>query len=808
MRQTLHLFFFFLLYSTVAFAQPGHIKGEVRTADGQPAEWVTIGIQGTNKGTMTGSSGNFQLKNVAAGEYVLTATSLGLEPQEQDVTVDPGETVIVNFTLKENAAQLKEVVVPFDRTNKVNTVVAKMPLKNLENPQVYSTVSTETMRQQAITNYDDALRNVPGISRTWESTGRGGDGAAYFALRGFEAQPSLINGLPGLTSGNLDLADVEEIQVIKGPSATLFGGGTYAYGGMINTITKKPYFDFGGGVSYTAGSFGLNRVTADVNTPLSKTEKIAMRINTAYHTENSFQDAGFKKSFFFAPSFTYEVNDRLSFQVLTEILQEERAVAPVFFHSDRANPLLYKDIAALNLDYRQSFMSNDLSLKNPRFNLQAQMLYKLSDQWRSQTVVSRGTVKSDGYYSYIWDDAYGDNYFNQYFHKEQQTTTTMDVQQNFNGDFKIGSMRNRLLVGLDFFNRNVVDNGSGWAAVRYVTPQQAEVQYVNPATGDTVAPVYLSKSLVDNALSGTGASKSNVSNSSYSAYVSDVLNITPSLIVMAGLRADYFVSKGQRDTKDDDFNQFAVSPKFGIVYQPVLDKVSLFANYMNAFVNVAPQSIADADGSNPRVKSFKPEHANQWEGGVKANIWSDRLSVTASYYDIKVADRVYPDPANPNASLQGGEVGSKGFEIDLNAHPAPGLQIIAGYSHNTTKITKGNSEDFYNEPGRAPGGQGPQDLANFWANYRFQRGALKNLGFGIGGNYAGQYKVIDNSVTGVFNLPSYALLNAAVSYSTPQYRIAFNLNNITNKEYYIGYWSVNPQRPRNFTLSLAYTFGN
>ncbi len=70
------------------------------------------------------------------------------------------------------------------------------------------------------------------------------------------------------------------------------------------------------------------------------------------------------------------------------------------------------------------------------------------------------------------------------------------------------------------------------------------------------------------------------------------------------------------------------------------------------------------------------------------------------------------------------------------------------------------------------------------------------------------YKVIDNSVTGVFNLPSYALLNAGLSYNAEHYRLAFNLNNITNKEYYIGYWSVNPQKLRNFTLSFAYRFGN
>ena len=804
MHSLRYLFLLLICCSHLSFGQTGTLTGFVKTADGHPAELVTISIQGSDKAAMTGKNGNYQIRNIVAGTYTLTATFIGLEKQEQEVEVLPGKATEADFELNESAAQLKEVVISMKKPE--NTIVAKMPLKNLENPQVYNMVSQETIKQQGIANYDDALRNVPGISRTWESTGRAGDGAAYFALRGFEAQTALINGLPGLTAGNLDLANVEEIQVIKGPSATLFGGSFYAYGGMINTITKKPYFEFGGEASYNLGSFGLNRVALDVNTPLSKTEKIALRVNTAYHTENSFQDAGFKKSFFMAPSLMYQVNEKLTFQVMTEILEEERAVAPVFFHSDRANPLLYKDIKALNLNRELSFTNNDLTIKNPRFNLQAQMLYKISEQWASQTVVSRGSAKSNGYYTYIWDDVYGDNYFDQYFHKEQQSTTTTDFQQNFNGDFKIGNLRNRLVAGVDFFHRNIVNNGSGWAAVRHVTPQQAEVEYIDPNTGDTTAPVYLSKSLVDNALSGTGGSASNVSNSSYSAYVSDVLNLTPGLMVMASLRADYFVSKGEKSDKEDDFNQFALSPKFGIVYQPVLDKVSVFANYMNAFINVAPQSVADADGSNPRVKSFKPERANQWEAGIKTSLWSDKLNLTVSYYDIRVANRVYPDPLNNNNSLQGGEVGSKGFEIDIHAHPVAGLGIIAGYSHNSTQIIEGNVNDFYNEPGRAPGGQGPQDMANLWANYTFGKGLLKHFGFGLGGNYAGEYKVIDNSTTGVFVLPDYLLLNAGIYYNSGKYRINFNLNNITNEEYYIGYWSVNPQRSRNFNLSFAYRF--
>ncbi len=797
-----YLLVYFFLNTVLAFAQTGSISGLVRTSDGQAAEFVSVSVKGTTKGALTDKTGNYVIKGVKPGTHTIVAFYLGLVKQEQAVEVKAGETALAEFSLNENAAQLQEVTV---HANREKTSVAKMPLKNLENPQVYSTVSSEIMKQQIITNYDDALRNVPGISRTWESTGRAGDGAAYFALRGFEAQTTLVNGLPGLTSGNLDPANIEEIQVIKGPSGTLFGGSFYGYGGFINTITKKPHFTQAGEVTYNVGSFGLNRITADINTPISKNEKIALRVNTAYHSENSFQDAGFKKSFFLAPSLLYEVNDRLTFQFMTEILQEERAVAPIFFHSDRSSLLDFKTIKALNLNNNLSFTSNDLTIKNPRFNLQGQMLYKLSDKWSSQTVVSRGSVKSDGIYTYIWDDVAGDNNFSQYFHNEDQTTNTTDIQQNFNGDFQIGNMRNRLLVGLDYFQRSVIAGGSGWAFARSVTPQGG-VNYVDPYSGDTLAPVYMTKASVSQLLAGTEGGSSNISNSASSIYASDVLNITPNLMAMVSLRADYFDSKGEKSDPEDDFSQWALSPKFGLLYQPILDKVSVFANYMNAFINVAPQQVADADGSNTRVKSFKPEHADQFEYGIKTNLLSNQLHATLSVYDIKVSDRVMPDPNNPRNVIQGGKVGSTGFELELSSSPVRGLNLIAGYSHNKTQIIAGDKEDFYSEPGRAPGGQGPQNLANFWATYQFSKGKLKNFGLGLGGNYASEYKVIDNSKTGVFNLPSYTLVNASIFYNTTHYRFALNVNNLTNESYYIGYWSVNPQKPRNVAASFAYKF--
>lgn len=701
-----------LLISFCSFlqAQDATIKGTITTVDGQPAEAVTIALEGTSKMAVANKKGNYEIKNIRPGSYFIRISFVGVEEQRQPVSLKAGTVETVDFVLKENGQQLQEVVVAANRTRATaSSLMAKMPLKNLENPQVYTSVSAEILKQQVISNYDDALRNVPGITRAWESTGRGGDGGAYFSLRGFEAQPALVNGLPGLVSGNLDPADVEEIQVIKGPSGTLFGASFYGYGGIINTITKKPYYHFGGEASYTAGSFGLNRLAVDINTPLSKTRKIAFRLNTAAQTENSFQDAGFKKSFFIAPSFSYEVNDRLSFQLLAELLEEKRAVAPVFFNTDRESPLDFKNIKELNLNPDLSFTNNDLTIKNPRKNLQAQMVYKLNNQWTSQTVFSAGNIKSDGIYSYIWgvdpDQPDQRNYFYQYFNNQDYNTNTIDVQQNFNGDFKIGSLRNRLLIGLDYFTRTEKNQSSGWISTRRVNPQGAILD------ADPSNPDGLNKAAIEAALAATEPVNSKLTKRSYSAYASDVINFTPAFSAMLSLRADYFDNKAGSAT--ENFNQMTYSPKFGLVYQPVIDKVSIFANYMNAFFNVGPVDVYDSANNYIGSKAFKPERANQIEFGIKTNLLEEKLQATLSFYNTRVGNRVYPT-ANNN-SEQGGKTQSRGIELDITANPVPGLNFIAGFSHGKIKVIEGNTftvTDFYNEVGRSPGGQGPQTLAN------------------------------------------------------------------------------------------------
>lgn len=225
---------------------------------------------------------------------------------------------------------------------------------------------------------------------------------------------------------------------------------------------------------------------------------------------------------------------------------------------------------------------------------------------------------------------------------------------------------------------------------------------------------------------------------------------------------------------------------------------------MNGFVNVAPQSVSDADGSNIRMKSFDPEQANQYEFGLKTNLYKEIISATISYYNIDVKNRLMTDPTNINNSIQGGEVNSKGVEVSFTANPMEGLNIIAGFSNNKSEVTKDNPGDGY--LGLRPEEAGPETLVNFWANYKVKSGKLKGFGLGLGGNYASEYKTLNRANIGTFSLPSYTIVNSAVSYSNDKFNLAFKLNNVFNEKYYSGWSTVTPQRLRNVTASLAYTF--
>ncbi|WP_087148670.1 TonB-dependent receptor [Rhodohalobacter halophilus] len=767
----------------------GKIIGQVVDENNNPVAGINLRLDDTTIGSASGQDGTYEINSVPKGRYTFVASGVGFDTEEKEITIDEGEILLINVTLSASNEELQDITVTSSKMNKFNreetSYVAKVPVENIRNPQVYNTISSELLEEQVVTNFDEAITNAPGIFKLWESTGRGDDGAGYYALRGFSVQPTIVNGLPSLTNGSLDPQNIDRVEVMKGPSGTLYGSSLISYGGLINVVTKKPFNYFAGDVSYRTGSYGLNRFAADINAPLSEEREILARVNTSYHKQNSFQDAGEYESFFIAPSISYQVNDRLSFLFNSEFINSEQT-NPTMLFLNRSAPLGWENLDELNYDPRNSYTSNDLTISNPTVSLQGIMEYRISDNWTSQTSVSSSNAKTDGYYTYLWDLADGNSTFARYLSNQNSTTIGKNVQQNFVGEFQTGTLKNTFIGGFDYFVEETVNNSTGYVGFGSVT------------IGDGGQGEGVSQPAADEALSGAAVVNSKTKQHVYSAYLSDIIDFTPALSAMASVRLDHFDNIGSDRTEDDDYQQTTISPKFGLVFQPVEDQVSLFANYMNGFNNVAPRT--QADGS---VKSFSPERANQWEAGVKMNALNGRISTTLSYYNILVSNVVRQDPDRPNFFVQDGENFSRGIEASLVASPVDGLNLNIGYSYNESEVTKTDSEEFL---GRRPESAGPESMVNLWASYKFLDGTFKGFGIGTGLNYAGENKIMNRESTGTFTLPSYTVLNTSLFYDSELFRIDLKVDNLTDQEYYKGWTTINPQMPRVVKAGFTYKF--
>ncbi|QNK64069.1 TonB-dependent receptor [Pedobacter sp. PAMC26386] len=779
--QKLRLFLLFsLLFVTALKAQTqqgGNIQGKVTLADGKPAAMVTITLTG-NKGTQTDKNGDYLLPDIPAGNYTLNAKHIGMVTQNKQIVVKTGLTTRVDFKLTDGNQVLQEIVVTsgYNKFAKKETEdVAKMPLKNLENPQVYNIVPKELLQDQVIVSYNDVLKNVTGVSQSLVN------GSNSFNLRGFSTTSYLRNGLQDFKRNSLEVANIERIEVLKGPSATLFGSSMTSFGGLLNRVTKSPYDTFGGEIAYTFGGFGLSRLTADINTPLNQEKGLFLRTNIAYHEEDSFMDAGFTKRFFVAPSLLYKVNDRLSISLDAEI------------YSQKANDFnrLFPEASftkttpgSLGLDWKRSYSNNDLYETKPAVSLFGQVNYKLSDKWKSNTTISHTGSSEEGYLSYSYIQ--GDTVASRNVQYANNRYNYLELQQNFNGDFKIGGLRNRIVIGADYYTNTSRYTGASIFGIDQVYLIGNDPRYNQ-----------LTRTSVDKLLSAIPYQKTIATQSTYSAYFSDVLNITDRLTTMFSLRVDHFVNNGNKDINKDiisgKFHQTALSPKLGLVYQLIPKQVSLFGNYMNGFSNSDP--VSQPDGS---LSSFKPSQANQWEGGVKLDLFDGKLNSTLSYYHINVSDVIHNDftPGRSEYKVQSGNQLSKGFEAEVIANPFRGFNLIAGYAHNdiATSNTDPDSDGLRQW-------SGPAETANLWLSYHFLDTKLKGLGLGIGGNYNGKAYITQSRSLGEFYIPSYTVLNAVLSYDKPVYRISLKMDNLTNKLYWGSY--VGQMMPRRFSVTMA-----
>ncbi len=315
LKLLLLIFLPIVLLSTKSTAQRsnGVIKGRVIAVDGQPASNVNVELQHLKRITVTDNNGFFELPHLPALQDTLIISSV------------ESKTFSVFVALKKNESQnLGEIHVSFNIGQLQNVEVkgriahsyksdysffgnkTETPEKDI--PQSISTVTKELIKDKMEFTLKDAVDEVAGVNQY--------SGFDEYTIRGFRAENSRdINGLRGYntTYTSSMLVNIERVEVIKGPTATLYGN--CDPGGTINLVTKKPLEKNESEIDIYGGTWDHFRAQGDVTGPLNKSKTLLYRLNAGYDHSNSFRNEQHSNSFEVAPSLTFIPNDKLQINI-------------------------------------------------------------------------------------------------------------------------------------------------------------------------------------------------------------------------------------------------------------------------------------------------------------------------------------------------------------------------------------------------------------------------------------------------------------------------------------------------------------
>nr|WP_294905731.1 TonB-dependent receptor [uncultured Lacibacter sp.] len=768
------------------------VKGVVRTSDGKPAGFVNVLIKETNHATITNEAGEYFFNSVPEGRYTLVVSFTGLKTVETVLDVKKGDALVQDFVLTENKTELQEIVIAYFRSvNDRATVFGKSNIKPMDLPQAVTTVSEVVMKDQQAQRLSDVVRNVNGVymSTTRASTQESFGARGY----GFSSTNMFRNGSRVNSGAMPEVSSLESVEVLKGGAAILYGN--VAPGGVLNMVTKKPKFDFGGEVSLRAGSFNLWKPTFDVYGPISK--KIAYRLNGTFETTDSYRDKVSSTRYYINPSFLFKLGAKTELIVEGDYLKHD--FTPDFGIGSLNNTVIPNV-------HRSTYMGTDWQYNiTQQSTVSATVKHAFNTNWQLSSVVSYQNFDRD-YYSVERIQAKANGDWGRPLGRIDTKENYFTGQVNLNGKFKTWKMEHNLLAGIDAdhyltetYNYDV--QGKIYDSINLLDP--------NKFVRRTDIPVATRLTFVETPVNRLGA------------YVQDLISITPKLKVLAGIRWSLQESAPATTTtlatgvqaKGKLKNDRAFSPRFGIVYR-VKPNVSLFASYSNSFsINT---------GLDIYNNVLAPSIIDQYEVGVKNILLKGRLTVNVTAYRIinnNLAQTAQFDAngnPNNNSNLKEltGQTTSKGIELDVTGNFVKGLTMMAGYSYNDMRYTSTPDKvGSYIEGDRLV--NIPVHTGNASAFYTFSEGALKRVKVGVGAYYVGDRIGGWNNTQGqsqnysrMIPVKAFTTVDASVGYSINRFSLLAKVANIGNVlNYYVHEnYSVNPIAPRSVVATISYRF--
>ncbi|MEM8611308.1 MAG: TonB-dependent receptor [Cyanobacteria bacterium P01_H01_bin.105] len=634
------------------------------------------------------------------------------------------------------------------------------PLSDI--PQSIQVIPRQIIEDEQATGIEDVLDNIAGVTFQGNDDGRG----TRFTIRGFGGfgSPILRDGFRVFNAGNNaaspEIANLERIEVLKGPASVLYGEADP--GGVINLVTKKPLAEPYYNLQLQAGSREFFSPSVDVSGPITADGDVRYRLNALYRREESFRDLdnAFER-FFVAPTIAWDISDRTNLTASLEYVDDNDP-------ADFGLPAFGDSIADIPLD-RVVVSNPDDTVEKEYLRVGYTLEHQFSDNWKLR---NEFRYVSDDYSYGITGVPFADvdangNLFRR-LARQFNERDNYSLYTNVQGNFNTGSVEHNLLFGVDLAREENFGGGEGGLSPLFTPEWFSTINIFNPDYSFT-------KPALDNA---PGSLRNDSTADRLGIYLQDQIYLTDNLIVLAGLRYDTVEQEtvsttlapsfGVNSVTETEQNDDAVTPRIGIVYQPT-DTISFYGSYAQSF---NPNRGVDINGS-----PLEPETGDGFEVGVKADLIPNRLSATLAYFNITRQNVATADPSDPffQASIATGEERSQGIDLDISGEILPGWNIIASYAYIDAEITEDNTFEVGNRLAGIP-----EHSASVWSTYRIQSGDLEGLGFGLGLNYVGERQGgLDNS----FEADDYFLTSAAAFYSLDNWRLQVNVDNLFDIDY-------------------------
>ncbi len=655
---------------------------------------------------------------------------LSINPQKNTAQQIPDQEIEVIAT-GEGEDEDDYYVPDANTTTKTDTAIRDTPASIQVVPQ-------KVIRDQGATNVREIVRNVSGVNFSSASGGRSED----FIIRGFTAN-IFRNGFRDnffSTRTETELANIDRVEVLKGPASVLFGRAEPS--GIINFVTKQPLREPFYEVSFTAGNYSFYRPSLDFSGPLTEDGDLAYRLNVAYENAGSFRDGVQTERFFIAPTLSWQISDDTELTLEFSYLDDTRPV-------DRGLVVLSDNEPA------DIPISTYLGDPEPRENFdetrtELYLNHRFNDNLSLRSALRYGVSTEDGPGATVQIDgpSEDDRNFPIAEYSGYQFYETFNFQNDLIGKFKTGSVEHQVLLGAEYYRGfNTFEGGSRGGDT---------VDIFNPSTDFNFGP-FVSFGLFEDR------------ENSFGIYLQDQISLLENLKLVVGGRFDTYNLESSVDGEITETEADAFSPRVGIVYQPI-EPVSLYASYTRSFT--------PASGTSANNEPFEPQRGTGYEIGVKTEIIKNRLSSTLAFYDTTLTNVATTDPNNDLFEIQTGEQNSQGIELDLSGEILPGWDIFAGYAYTDAKITEDNTFAVGNRLESSP-----EHDFNFWTAYTIQKGNLAGLGFGAGIFYVSENAGdIENS----FFLDEYTRVDAALYYEKENYRATLNFKNLFDVRYFEG----------------------